>query len=207
MARRRRKKVVAGVRRRRVYRSRRANPGLFGRRRRAVSNRRRRNPMSYRRRRHIRRNPGTIGTAANMALGVIGGAAITNLVSKQLPSGMQQGAFGYLSSGLVAVVLGWGVGRFMGKQALGQAMMVGGLTYVGLRLLQDFFPALASYSGLSLAGGRGMGLIGPSSFYTPQVNLPGNMGSFVTPAAVSAAIPAPAAMAGLGRSRGRSGRM
>ena len=32
--------------------------------------------------------------------------------------------------------------------------------------------------------GRGLGLIASSNFYVPQVNLPGSMASFVTPAGI-----------------------
>ena len=41
--------------------------------------------------------------------------------------------------------------------------------------------------------GRGLGLITRSNFYVPQVNLPGSMATFVTPAG----IPIPVAVAAL----------
>jgi len=37
-----------------------------------------------------------------------------------------------------------------------------------------------------------LGLISPSSFYVPQVNRPGSMATFVTPAGIPAAAPVPA---------------
>ena len=207
---RRRRAVAAPVRRRRQLHRRRSNPGLVaGLRRRVFGRRRRRaNPGSYRRRRHVgRRNPGMLTGTAMSVVGVVGGAAVTKLIADRLPSQLQTGVLGYLSTGLTAVILGWGVGKFAKKPALGNMMMIGGLTYVGLRILQDFLPGVMSISPFALSGGRGMGLIGPSSFYTPQVNQPGNMGAFVVPSSVMGALPSPAAMSGLGRRGARQGRM
>jgi hypothetical protein len=58
-------------------------------------------------------------------------------------------------------------------------MVVGGLTYLALRLIQDFLPNLGGSLGLS-----GMGLIAPSSFYVPQVNVRGSMSRFLVPPGV-----------------------
>ena len=212
---RRRKKRALGIRRRRRV-TRRRNPRRSKvyvmnprrRRRRTVGVRgRRRNYSKRRRNLGRRRNPSMIGTYATSVLGVVGGAAATKLVSDRLPFNLSVGIPGYISTAVVAMLLGWAVGKFGKNIRLGEMMTLGGFTYLGLKLMGDFFPSLASLSPFGL---RGMGVIGPSSFYAPQVNRPGSMGSFITPAAVSAAMPAPLANAanlrGLGLAR-RTGRL
>ena len=66
-----------------------------------------------------------------------------------------------------------------------------------------------------MLGCGGLGLITPSNSFVPQVNLPGSMASFVTPAGIPAPVVVPASgMKGLGaqplvglRSIRRMGRM
>jgi len=43
---------------------------------------------------------------------------------------------------------------------------------------------------------RGLGLITSSNFYVPQVNLPGSMANFVTPAGIPIVVSAPPALHG-----------
>jgi hypothetical protein len=134
-------------------------------------------------------------------LGVVGGVALTKLLMGFVPSQFSTGIIGYLVTGAVAVLQGKAVGKVAKSPSLGHNMMVGGLAYLTAKVLNDFLPSIGGYTGIS-----GMGLIGPSSFYTPQVNQNGSMGSFVTPAAVMGAIPMAPPSAGVGRLR-RTGRL
>lgn len=204
---RRRRKVKASSHRRRTRRvSRRRNPQRMyaaptrRRNRRRVSRRRNRARVTR------RRNPGMIRSTVTNVLGVVGGAAATKLISDRLPFNLNTGIPGYISTAVVSMLLGWAVGKFGKQPKLGEMMTLGGFTYLGLKVMGDFFPSLASLSPFGL---RGMGVIGPSSFYTPQVNRAGSMGSFLVPSAVTGAIPAPAAngaMKGIGLAR-RTGRL
>lgn len=165
----------------------------------------RRNPTTYvARRRRVRnvrhhtgrRNPNFAGTGMKV-VGVIGGAALTKLVTAMLPASFQTGILKYLATGVVAFGLGWGVGKVGKSPELGSNITVGGLTLLGLQVLSDFVPGIAAYSGLNVSG---MGnLITPSSFYTPQVPMTGTMTQFVVPANV----PAMAVSGGKGRAMGR----
>lgn len=176
----------------------RRNPGVkrYSRRRRTV----RRNPG----RRHVRRNPGMLTGTAGRVMGVIGGVAVTKLLCGFLPTSLSSGPLGYAATAAVAVLQGKLAGKFSKSSALGNDMLVGGLAYLTAKVLNDFFPTIGTYTGIS-----GMGLIGPSSFYNPQVNRMGNMGSFQIPNAVrgyvAGAIPVQTAK-GVGSMR-RTGRL
>jgi hypothetical protein len=119
------------------------------------------------------------GTAGRV-LGVVGGVAVTKLLCGFLPASLATGILGYLATGAVAVLQGKLVAKFAKSEALGNDMMVGGLAYLAAKIMNDFFPSIGAYTGIS-----GMGLIGGSSFYNPQVNLNGSMGRFVVPSAVT----------------------
>jgi hypothetical protein len=82
-------------------------------------------------------------------------------------------------------------------------MTIGGFAYLAVKVLNDFFPSIGAQVGFS-----GLGLIGGSSFYNPQVNQAGNMGAFIAPAAVRGAVAAavPVSRAGVGAVR-RMGRI
>jgi hypothetical protein len=132
-------------------------------------------------------------------VGVLGGATITKIVTGFLPSQIMQGWGGYIATGLTAVVTGQVVGKVTKNKQFGNWMMVGGLLIVALEVANQFFPQLQLPFGLS-TGTSGMGLISSSNFYVPQVNMPGSMASFVTPAGVTAAIPVVPAAAATGMS-------
>jgi hypothetical protein len=203
----------------RVTRRRRRNPVYRGRirrgmykyssnpRRRRSYSRRRRNPGVTRHHRRYRRNPFGIGGSgiATKVLGVIGGVAVTKLLCGFLPATFQTGIMGYAATAAIAVLQGKLVGKFSKSPQLGTDMMVGGLAYLTAKVLNDFLPSIGSYTGIA-----GIGLIGPSSFYTPQVNRNNSMGAFMVPQAVTgyvgANMPAPVAHAGVGRLR-RTGRL
>jgi hypothetical protein len=202
MARKRRTRRVSHRRKNRSYRRRR-NPVMHRRyHRRKRSNpgysRRRRGNVSHRR--HYRRNPGVLSGTAGRIAGVIGGIAVTKLLLGFVPATFSTGIMGTLASAVIAVAQGKLIGKVAKNASLGNDFMVGGLAYTVANLLNQFFPSVGAYSGIS-----GMGLIGGSSFYVPQVNQMGNMGLFQVPSAVSMAMPAPQS-AGVGRLR-RTGRL
>lgn len=212
MARRRRRSAVA--KRRVTRRRRRSNPGVSRRRRRSYSVRRRRsNPVAHRRRRRSnpgrrrrsygrRRNPGVMSGTLGRVAGVIGGVAVTKLLMGFVPSQFTTGVLGYIATGVVAMAQGKLVGKVSKNASLGNDFSVGGFAYLAAKMLNDFFPSIGGYTGIS-----GMGMIGGSSFYVPQVNMPGSMGSFQVPSAVTGAIPMMAPASGsLGRLR-RTGRL
>ncbi len=179
MATRRRKRRVARnpvrrYRRRRVMRARARNPVRRIRRRRVTRriSRRRRNPAA----RQL-----LTGTMRNV-VGVVGGAAAVKLIVDRLPYNLNAGPIGYLSTGIVAAVLGMAVGRFGKNRPLGEMVALGGFVYLTLRVLQDFIPGLAAISPIGLRG------VVPSSFYNPQVQRAGSLTNFVTPSAVSSAV-------------------
>jgi len=152
-----------------------------------------------RRRNYRRRNQGGM-LSGNMGrvVGILGGATVTGMITGMLPSNLKQGWLGYITTGVVAVVTGNMAGRFLKNRQLGTWMTVGGFLIVGLQIAHQFFPQLALPF---TTGTSGMGLITSSNFFVPQVNMPGSMASFVTPAGVTSAIPVlPAtAMRGLGQ--------
>lgn len=130
-------------------------------------------------------------------VGVLGGATVTKLITGFLPSTLTSGWAGYFTTGITAVVTGQVVGKVTKNKQFGNWMMIGGLLIVALEVVGQFFPQLNLPFGLS-SGTSGMGLISSSNFYVPQVNMPGSMASFVTPAGVTAAIPVvPAASSSL----------
>lgn len=200
MARRKRRTTA----KRRVYRRRRGNPARAKARTRTITRyRTRRNPRRKVARRRRNPNMSIFSGTARQVVGVIGGAAVTKLIVDRLPYGLNVGIPGYIATAVVAVVQGWAVGKFGKQQALGTAMQLGGFTYLGLRILEEFFPSLASVSPFGL---RGMGVIGPSSFYVPQVPSRNMMTSFVRPSAIPAPVVTANGMAGLGRRVPRMGR-
>jgi hypothetical protein len=164
-----------------------------------------------------RRNPAMFGVEVKDALGVIGGAYITGIITGFLPSNLMTGAMGYIATGLTAVVAGGVVGQVTKDKALGMWVTIGGMVIVGLQLLHQFMPQLqlpftvaapsvpTTAGSAASAGTSGMGLITSSNFYVPQVNIPGSMATFVTPAGVTAAMPVavPAAAAGGGSGMGQ----
>jgi len=141
-----------------------------------------------------RRNPDLKGTGTKV-LGIIGGAALTKLIVAMLPASFQTGILKYVGTGVVAMGLGWGVGKFGHSPTLAENVMAGGFTLLGLEILSDLVPGIAAYSGLSVSG---MGnVLASSNFYTPQVNSGNSMTRFVTPAGVTMAMPVVTAKKGL----------
>ena len=175
----RRKRVANPVRRRRVTavrrrrHTRRSNPATA-----KVVYRYRKNRA---RRRTHRRNPSMLRGRAGSIGGMLAGAATTYFVVGMLPASLTTGMIGWATIGAVALVQGKVVGGVFKKAALGRDMTTGGLLYLGLRVISDVFPSIGGYLPFSLKGG--MGLIAPSSFYVPQVNQAGSMGSFIRPSA------------------------
>lgn len=205
----RKRRKNPGTKRRRNYTM--ARRRRYTRRRRTVMSnpmrrRRRYNPSRRRRvvhhRRHRRSNPGFMsggGTVMKIA-GVIGGAALTKIISDRIPV---SGFMSYVTTGIVATLQGKLVGKITKNAALGNNMMTGGFLYLALKVLGDYVPSLRLPFGLN-----GMGMLGPSSFYTPQVPMNGSMGSFQLPPIVARAIASVPVQTGMhGLAQRRTGRM
>lgn len=180
-------------------RKRRKNPGARRRHRRhnpatRIVYRTRRHNVARRRRGGARRNPGMFSGTFGKVFGVLGGAAATKVIVDRLPASLQGGVVGYLSTAAIALLQGKLIGKVFKSPALGSDMTIGGFTYLGIKLLNDFMPSLGLPFGLS--GGRGMGLLTPSSFYVPQVNQAGSMAQFIAPAGLP--VPVATGMKGLG---------
>lgn len=143
---------------------------------------RRRRRRNVHHRRHYRRNPMGLHMTGTMTsvLGVLGGLALTRTICTFVPAQFATGILGYAATGIIAVGQGQLVGKVSKNAMLGHYFMVGGLAYMVNKMLNDFIPTLGGYTGI--------GLIGGSSFYVPQVNMNGSMGSFVLPGAVTGAI-------------------
>ncbi len=216
---RRRRRAVSNPRRRRVYhRRRRRAVAVNPRRRRRRARRnvsyvkrikrgrymysnpgRRRRRARVHHRRHYRRNPGIMTGTMGRVAGMLGGFGATALLTGFVPAGLSTGIMGYISTGVVAVLQGKAVGKIMKSSALGNDFLVGGMAYLAVKVIKDMF-------GYSIPGFSGMGLIGGSSFYVPQVNRNGSMGSFLLPSAVGGAIASIPTKAGMGVMR-RTGRL
>lgn len=177
----------------RVYRRRRRsaqqNPGVVRYRRHAAR-------RSYRR----RHNPGRVGGGGMVKFaGWLGGATLTHVAVNMLPATLTTGFIGYITTAIVAVAQGKVVGGVTKNRALGNAMTTGGLFYVGLKVIGDLFPSVGSYLPFGL---KGMGIIGPSNFYVPQVNMPSSMSTFVPPAGLPVAVPVSTTMRGISGNTG-----
>lgn len=139
-------------------------------RKRSVSVRRRRNPVSRRRvsvrrrnplfsrkasvtHRRRRRNPDFKDTMMQTG-GVLGGAALTGIITGLLPANLTGGAMGLLVIGGVAYAQGMIVGNVTKNKALGDAMTIGGLTVLALNLISKFIP---NAGGLLPIGLKGLG--------------------------------------------------
>jgi hypothetical protein len=133
-------------------------------------------------------------------VGVIGGAAITQLITSQaasMVSSISSGIPMYVAGALIAFLQGKLVGKLLKQPALGENMAVGGYTFVVLTMLHDMVSGFPNpFANLS-----GMGLITTSNnFGAPYANTPGSMTNFIRPAG----IPAPmVAAAGSGKGMGR----
>lgn len=140
------------------------------RRRRAAA---RRNPRKYayvsnpRRRayRRHRRNPGGFGgfmsifskpTLKNVGFAVVGIAGtplLTGFINKYLPASLTGNKYAnYAIKGAAAFGLSMVAGKVAGKDA-GKAVLIGGLAYVTLGIITDFFPTLLG-TGSSTGTGR-----------------------------------------------------
>lgn len=149
-----------------------------------------------------RRNPDFLQGDFGKVIGLLGGATVTGMITGFLPSTMMTGMMGTITTGVVAVVAGQVAGSALQNKNLGNWVTLGGLLIVGLQLLQQFFPTLQlPFTAASSAGTSGMGLITSSNFYVPQVNLPGSMASFVTPAGIPLPVAAAPSGAGMGQLR------
>ena len=197
-------------RRRYHVHSRRRNASYRRHRRRSnpsVRRHRRRNSpkvvVRYRNRRHARRhgrrrNPSFagIGSGAMRVGGLFLGAMVTRYATGFVPAQFTGGWLGYIVTGAIAYLQGKLLGKLFRNPGLGQSMAEGGYVYLGLKIASDM--GFGSNLPFGLSGGRGMGLIGPSSFYVPQVPMRGSMASFLVPPGVPSPMVAKAALHGIG---------
>lgn len=171
-------------------RTRRSNPAVTTRRRR--SSRRRRNPVYAMRRinRGRRHNPGMFGVTSGTigkALGVIGGAIGSKYVTQLALGGNNTSYMGYAGNLAASIGLGWAAGKVTKSKEFGTMVMIGGISALVLRVLNDMTP-LGQYVNLSLAGmgkggDTGLGIIQDSSFPVPQTFAPGSMTQAIVPSA------------------------
>ena len=148
-----------------------------------------------------RRNPsfGGMGGDISTVAGIITGAAVTRLATGMVPPQWNTGIAGYVITAVVAVMQGQLVGKLLKKPAFGKYMTWGGLTYLGLKVINDMVPSLSGYLPFGLSG---LGVISPSAgFFSPQVNKFGSMGSYITPGTITQAI----AAAGVPKASGMHG--
>lgn len=172
------KRVVRRHRRRNGSTTKVANPTRRRTRVKTVTKYRYRNPsvlVSRRRYARRRRNPSFMGSDITKVAGILGGATLTNVIAKQLPSKYTAGTLGYATLTAVAFGQGYIVKKFLKNQTLGEDMMIGGLVLVAMKLISDLFPSVSLPFSLN---GPGLGLIGNSSFTVPQVPIMGSMGRF-----------------------------
>jgi hypothetical protein len=187
----RRTRKFSGVRRR-VRRTRRANPNVVVR----YSRRRRRNTgrvRSMRRRTHRRSNPGFLSGGVGMLVGIFGGAALTGAIAARIPGQLSSGIAGYLTTGVVAYAQGTLAGKLLKNPTLGKNMVTGGLIYLGLKIAGDLIPGLSLPFGLS-----GLGAIGSSNFSYPQIPASNTM-LYASPTPVMAAAKGMGRIARMGR--------
>jgi hypothetical protein len=186
----RRTRKFSGVRRR-VRRTRRANPNVMVR-----YSRRRRNTgrvRSMRRRTHRRSNPGFLSGGVGMLVGIFGGAALTGAIAARIPGQLSSGIAGYLTTGVVAYAQGTLAGKLLKNPTLGKNMVTGGLIYLGLKIAGDLIPGLSLPFGLS-----GLGAIGSSNFSYPQIPANNTM-LYASPTPVMAAAKGMGRIARMGR--------
>ena len=152
--------------RRRVRRTRRANPKVVVRyrNRRRNTGRVRSVRRHSRRRTHRRSNPGFLSGGVGMLVGIFGGAALTGAIAARIPGQLNSGIAGYLTTGVVAYAQGTLAGKLLKNPTLGKNMVTGGLIYLGLKIAGDLIPGLSLPFGLS-----GLGAIAPSAFSYPQI--------------------------------------
>lgn len=127
----------------------------------------RRNPVIRRRRRGYRRNPARFGgigqmfskpTLKNVGFAVVGLAGtpmLSGFVSKFLPASLVGNQFGnYALKGASAYGLSLAARKFAGREA-GNAVLVGGLAYIAIGLISDFFPSILGIGTTPAAAGAG----------------------------------------------------
>ena len=148
-------------------RTRRSNPVMGRRRRRSV----RRNRVH----RRYRRNAvgGRVGGLLVSGVYVVGGAVGTRMLTQAVLGSKNTGVIGYGGNAVSALVLGWGVKKFLRNPHAGNMVMIGGFAALALRLIQDYTPlgsfVQAQLSGMGIRGDTGMGLLLSQSYVDPAI--------------------------------------
>jgi hypothetical protein len=84
----------------------------------------------------------TLQTVAFTAGGMVGTPIIEGFVYQYIPVAFSGNVFGkYVIRIGSALLLAWGVGKIAGQEA-GKKVAVGGLAYIALGAVKDFFPTL-----------------------------------------------------------------
>lgn len=193
MAKRRKSHRKATAASRRTRRTRRKNPTI----RTVVRYRTKRRKNSGRtvrvgRRRYARRrkNSGTstfLSGNMGMLVGIFGGVAVTSALSNRLPAGLNTGIAGYLATAAVAYVQGMLAGKLLKNPTLGKNMTTGGLIYLGIKLVGDYFPGITLPLGLGAIASR-------DPYSVPQIPVGNSMVRFQP-----SNVPTIAAAKGMGR--------
>jgi hypothetical protein len=189
--------TMAKKRKKSVRRRRKSNPSFGGPVRRHRSHRR-----NYKARGRHRRNPGSGSPSMSpssiltLGLGGIGGALIARAVPQAILGANNQGAIGYGSNLITALVASYLAGKFTKNKTLGVAVLVGGLTVTGWRIWQEKVSQTSPSTVMSGMGdldvsSTGLGEYFPSPYYLPSQSV-AQGGNFAVAAAPFAAPAAPA---------------
>jgi hypothetical protein len=161
-----------------------------------------RKAKSYRRR-SSRRNPSIAGFNGNellkLALGAAGGSIGTRMLTQLVLKDKNTGVMGYGVSAAVAVALGWGAAKFLGRD-IANGVVAGGLSAILIRVWQERVSgtspaALSGYLGDLDFSSDGLGAYIDSGFPLPTVStmdgnylhVPANGPQLVTAAQASSA--------------------
>jgi hypothetical protein len=192
--------AASAPKRRRRYNVARKNPATAPRRRR----RHRNSGSSHRRRTRRYSNPNSRAmNLFEMGAWGVGGMIGSRALPQVVLGAKNTGWLGYLANGIAALGLGWGVKKFVHKEA-GDMVMIGGIGGLILRVIADnttVGKALAS----QLQGVGDVGVYGAATFFTPLAEAGnGDRGALSLPSAVDRpSMPAaPAGAAGVGRTGG-----
>lgn len=110
-------------------------------------NRRRRSPVRRRYRHNPRRFAGlfgkiTITNVVSVGVGMVGTPLMSGFINRYLPATISANRYaGYAVKGASAWLLSFAAEKAVGKQA-GRAVLIGGLAYLAVNVITDFFPTL-----------------------------------------------------------------
>lgn len=129
-----------------------------------------------------------MGKLVEQAVGVVGGAVGSKLITQMVLTSSNTGIMGYLGNAVSTGLLAWGTNALLKKRDLAQAVMLGGAVQIILRAINDFTP-YGSYLSLSGLGDYQIANFPTPSWYanglrSPNPSVPNGWGG-------AAALPAP----------------